>query len=382
MPGAPHFMSSVLPLRAAITRGALITLANWPTVLIDFIAESIYKLALAVPVIGGAFMVALLMGADIQTLLADGVAVAAERMLGPLGQAPIALLAFLSAVGVVAFGGEILMFIVKSGTLAVLVQGERTAGEVHRTPIRLTALRTAAAYTVDSVLQGARRFQRRAALLAAWLGGVYVLIGAAWVMAVNYGFQWAAASPWASVWPLLVVLATSVSAVSLTAANLIFDLMRVVIITDDCRVSDAARRVRTFLLADARQVLGIFGVMALLHVVATRRVDRWHRRPERRGVGAAGGDHRAAATARILDCERLVLSVCRTGDAVGLPDAVPPFRVAKAHRPSRRRCIKHDELRTVLVPRGQRDEGIRHPADGQRVVAVEGHGFLRARISG
>ena len=156
------------------------------------------------------------------------------------------------------------MFMVKSGTLAVLVQGERTAGEIHRTPIRLTALRTASAYTVDSVLQGTRRFQRRAALLAAWLGGVYVLVGAAWVLAVNYGFQWAAASPWASVWPLLVVLATSVSAVSLTAANLIFDLMRVVIITDDCRVSEAARRVRTFLLADARQVLGIFGVMALL----------------------------------------------------------------------------------------------------------------------
>ena len=58
-----HFMSSVLPLRAAITRGALITLANWPTVLIDFIVESIYNLALAVPVIGGAFMLALLMGA-------------------------------------------------------------------------------------------------------------------------------------------------------------------------------------------------------------------------------------------------------------------------------------------------------------------------------
>ena len=100
-PGAPDSMPVVLPLRAAITRGALITLANWPTVLIDFIAESIYKLALAVPVIGGAFMVALLTGADIQTLLADGVMVAADRMLVPLGQAPVALLAFWGAIGVV-----------------------------------------------------------------------------------------------------------------------------------------------------------------------------------------------------------------------------------------------------------------------------------------
>ena len=262
-------MPAVLPLRAAITRGALITLANWPTVLIDFIAESIYKLALAVPVIGGAFMVALLTGADIQTLLADGVTVAADRMLVPLGQAPIALLAFWGAIGAVAFGGAILMYIVKSGTLAVLIEGERMAGEIQRAPIRLSALRTATAYSVAAVLREARRYQRRAVLLAAWLGGVYVLVGSAYIMAVTYGFQWAAASRWASVWPLLVVLATSVFVVSLTAANLIFDLMRVVIITDDCRVSEAARRVRTFLLVDARQVLGIFGAMAVLLLVAT-----------------------------------------------------------------------------------------------------------------
>jgi len=262
-------MPFVLPLRAAITRGALITLANWPAILVDFAAESIYKVALAVPVIGGAFMVALLTGADVTTLLSDGVTAAADRMLGPLGQAPVALLAFLAAVGVVAFGGEILMFIVKAGTLAVLVQGERLAGEIHRTPIRLSAVRMASAYSLEAVLDGARRFQRRAALLAAWLGAVYIVIGTSYVLAVTYGFQWAAASPWASVWPLLVLVATSVSVVGLTAANLLFDLMRVVIITDDCRVSDAARRVRTFLLADARQVLGIFGAMAGVLMIAT-----------------------------------------------------------------------------------------------------------------
>jgi hypothetical protein len=213
-------------------------------------------------------MLALLLGADIRTLLADGVLIAVDRMLVPLGEAPIALLPFWGAFGVVAFAGAILMFIVKSGTLAVLVQGERASGEIQRTPIRLSALRTAAAYSVHAVLRQARHFQRRSALLAAWLGGVYVLVGSAYIMAVAYGFQWAAASRWASAWPLLVVLATSIFVVSLTAANLIFDLMRVVIVTDDCRVSEAARRVRTFLLADARQVLGIFGVMAVLLLAA------------------------------------------------------------------------------------------------------------------
>jgi hypothetical protein len=83
-------------------------------------------------------------------------------------------------------------------------------------------------------------------------------------MAVTYGFPWAAASPFASAWLLLVVAVTSAGVVSWIAANLVFDLMRVVVVTDDCRVNDAARRVLRFLLADARQVLGIFGVMALL----------------------------------------------------------------------------------------------------------------------
>src|SRR3990170_889829 len=90
-------MSSALSLRAAITRGALVSLANWPVVLIDFVIESLYKATLAVPVVGGAFMVAVLLGADAGSLLADGMASAADRMLLPLGQSPIALAAFLAA---------------------------------------------------------------------------------------------------------------------------------------------------------------------------------------------------------------------------------------------------------------------------------------------
>jgi len=57
--------------------------------------------------------------------------------------------------------------------------------------------------------------------------------------------------------------------VGVTAANLIFDLTRVVVVTDDCGVRVALRRVRAFLLEDARQVLGIFGAMGSILLVAT-----------------------------------------------------------------------------------------------------------------
>jgi hypothetical protein len=43
----------------------------------------------------------------------------------------------------------------------------------------------------------------------------------------------------------------------------------VVLITDDCSLSVAWRRVRIFLLADSRQVLGIFGAMAVVLILAT-----------------------------------------------------------------------------------------------------------------
>ena len=48
-------------LKAALKRGALLAAANWPLVIVDFVADSSVKLLLAVPIVGGAFLVALLL---------------------------------------------------------------------------------------------------------------------------------------------------------------------------------------------------------------------------------------------------------------------------------------------------------------------------------
>src|SRR6185295_11642379 len=96
-------MAGALPLRAALKRGALVTLANWPIIVVDFTIESLYKMALAVPIVGGAFMMAALVSA------------------------PVALASFVLSVAVVLVGGAIVMLLVKMGTLAVLVAGERAA---------------------------------------------------------------------------------------------------------------------------------------------------------------------------------------------------------------------------------------------------------------
>src|SRR5262249_14149503 len=78
-----------------------------------------------------------------------------------------------------------------------------------------------------------------------------------------------AASAWASAWPLVVLVATSIGVVAVMAVNLAFDLLRIIIVSDDCRVSVAVARLRTFLVQDARQGARLFCVVGALLLMAT-----------------------------------------------------------------------------------------------------------------
>ena len=62
-------MSQAPGLKVALKRGALIAAANWPLVVVQFIADATFKLLLAVPVLGGIFLVVLLLNADVEELL-------------------------------------------------------------------------------------------------------------------------------------------------------------------------------------------------------------------------------------------------------------------------------------------------------------------------
>jgi hypothetical protein len=254
----------ILPLRGALKRGALLVIANWPVIFIDFGVESFYKAALGVPVLGGALMVGALVGTDLREVVADGVGPTASLVLGSLENAPVALIAFLAALALVGIGGEVLMFVVKGGTLAVLVQADRDAGDVQDLPLGADALRPASAFRLEGVLDGARRFARRSVTLALGLGAVYMLVGGTYLGVVTYGVSIAA---WAPLWPLLVAFATSAGVVVLAVANLAYDLLRVILITDDCSVSASVTRLWRFVVADARQVIGIFSVIGAVELL-------------------------------------------------------------------------------------------------------------------
>ena len=51
-----------LSVKDCLKRGALVTAANWHVVLVQFVADALFKTLLAVPVVGGVFLVVLLIG--------------------------------------------------------------------------------------------------------------------------------------------------------------------------------------------------------------------------------------------------------------------------------------------------------------------------------
>jgi hypothetical protein len=264
-PGAAH---APLPLRIALERGALVTVANWPIVLIDFTLESYFKLMLAVPAIGGALMVAALVGTDIGSVIGEGIHSTIDLVLGSLVTSPVALLAFLAAMMIVAVSGALMVFGLKAGTFATLVDGERQLVDAPDVRFEREWIAQAAAFRLARVYQRTTHFARRIAILTAWLCLAYAAIAAGYLLAIAFAVSLAAGG-WGTFWPLLIVIATSIGVIALAAVNLVYDLLRVIVLTDDCETREAIGRLREFVIRDARQVIGLFSVITGVTLLAT-----------------------------------------------------------------------------------------------------------------
>lgn len=258
-----------LPLRAALKRGALVTAANWPLILVQFIVVSVSRLALAVPIVGGVFMVAVLSNADVTSVFSDGLRSAAGLVIASLLHKPVALWSFVVALGVVAVGSGIVSWLAQAGVMGTLTAGERLAGDIHRPPLRMEALSRAGTFTIETFLGWASKFGRRFVLLGAWLYAGYACVGTAAVAALAVVARLAERDGWSAIMPLSAVSVTAAVLVTVAALQLVQALLQTIMTSDDCRLSAAVARLRLFLLHDARQVLGIFGVVLALVVLAT-----------------------------------------------------------------------------------------------------------------
>ena len=261
--------SSPLPLRAALKRGALVTAANWPVIVVQFIVVSIARVALAVPIVGGAFMVAVLSNADVSSIFAGGLRSAAGIVIASLLTKPVALWSFIAALCLVAAGSGVVSWLAQAGVMGTLAAGERVAGDIHRPPLRFDALRRAGTFSIESVVASVSRFGRRFVLLGAWLYVAYGILAAIAISILMIAMRLAERDGWSVVVPLSAVVVTAVGLIAVGALQLTQSLLQAIMTTDDCRLSVSVGRLRSFLLHDARQVLGIFAVVLLLIVLTT-----------------------------------------------------------------------------------------------------------------
>jgi hypothetical protein len=262
-------MTHPLPLKAALKRGALIAAANWPLVAIQFIAEATLKLLLAVPVIGGLFLVVLLLGGELEDLLAGDLRDIVAAVFASLRANPVAFAAFALAFLLVLLGGSALTFVVKAGTVALLADAEATAGPIERPPLRLEALRRANRVHIEPFLDNCKRCWRRYLRLGGCLLIAYMVTAAAYLAFIVGGYALAENTPVLLGWTIVAALASSALVVWITLINLVYLLIQMVIAVEDVSVRNAAQRVIAFMKAALREIAAIFGVVLVLVALAT-----------------------------------------------------------------------------------------------------------------
>jgi hypothetical protein len=246
--------------RRALKRGGLVAAANWPIVVIQASADALFKLAVAVPFVGGVVLVALIVGAEPGALLGLDVRDLAATILALLAARPVALTAFAAAMTVAVVGASVFIFLLKGGTVALLVRAEREAGALEEPPLQFPVVATAAVFTVERFIEGARDLFPRFLRLGFVLMAVYALSGLAFVM-VAFGRD---GDSW-----LLTIGATVLFVAWITAINLLYLLSQIAMAAERCGVGVALRRAVGFVRRAPRAVAAVCLAILALVLLAT-----------------------------------------------------------------------------------------------------------------
>jgi hypothetical protein len=260
-------MLAGVDVRTVLKRGALVAAANWQVTVIQFMAESTFKMLLSVPVVGGLLLVVLVLGRELPELLSPDIRESITFVATALAAEPPALISFLLAFAIVALAGSGFMFLLKGGTVAVLAAAEREAAAVEEPPLRLDPFWTAARFSVSRYEAGCRRFLRRFVRLGLILILVYIASAAAYLTLLMRGADWLDGGQLG--WTAVAGIASTVLVLWVTLVNFVYLLIQMVVVVEDCGVRSATRRVGRFLRAEPRLTLGVFGVVLLLVVGAT-----------------------------------------------------------------------------------------------------------------
>jgi hypothetical protein len=249
-------------LKLTLKRGALVAAANWPVTIIQAVADGLFKILIGAPLVGGMLLVVLVIGAEPDALLSLGWRDLAATIVASLLSRPLVLVSFLASLGVAIVGGSLFVFLVKGGTVGVLVRGEREAGQIEEPPLHLQTIIGASRFSVETFLQAAGSLFPRFARLGFILMGVYLASGTVYFISV-FGSRTAGEGLGTT------ALLTATFVAWITLVNLLYLLTQLVIAADDCSVAAAASRVLAFLRRDRRHVAAVFLVVLAMVVAAT-----------------------------------------------------------------------------------------------------------------
>jgi hypothetical protein len=258
-----------LDLKHLLKRGALLTAANWQTVAIQFVAQTTFQVLLAVPIIGAAILVAVLLGADLADLLQGSLRDIFTTIASTLMSEPVALVAFVMAFTLALIGGSVLMFAVKGGTIEVLLAANAAAGRIERQPISYESLRPASRFTLQRFTDGCARLFRRYLALGGLLMLVYLISAAGYLAFVAYGYRAAEDQVLMIGWTVIAALAAAMVVAWITVINFFYLLLQIAMAVEDVGLVQAMRSAARFIRVELRELAGVFVVVVGLAIAAT-----------------------------------------------------------------------------------------------------------------
>lgn len=234
-------------------------------VLVQFVADTLFKSLVAVPIVGGLVLVALVVGGNpLQLLQLDNPAQTISAMVGVLLAQPVALAAFAVALGIIVAGGSVMMFAVKAGTVTILLAGDRSAGAIEVPPLRMAALREANKTSLERFTTGVRTLFLRYLRLGILLTVVYAIIGGVYIALV---FGPSISEVFDS--PLAVTVESLSVLAAITLVNFLYLLMQIVMAAENCGVFEAVPHVARLLRRRWKALGQVLAAILALMLMAT-----------------------------------------------------------------------------------------------------------------
>jgi hypothetical protein len=258
-----------LELKLLLKRGGLLAAANWPVIAIQFAAQTTFQALLAVPIIGAAILVAVLLGGDLGNLLQGSMRDIFTVIANALMAEPFALIAFITAFGIVLIGGSVLMFLAKGGVVDVILSADATAGPIEHESLTLGTLRQASCFRAERFIASCGRLFPRYLILGVALMVTYVLSGLGYLAFIVYGYRAAGEGGFVIEWTLIAALSAVALVLWITTVNLLYLLLQIVTAVEDVTFTPAVRAVLRFIRAEFLELGGVFLVVFAMVIGAT-----------------------------------------------------------------------------------------------------------------